>query len=84
MMYTLPQNNGNFKKLAFLLGKSVGFWHVCQMKGYGLTLELVTHFFITISICISMNYASIFILALLKYAYNYVKTTLEYKLNVKT
>ncbi len=27
----------------------------------GLSLELVTHFFITISICISMYYASIFI-----------------------
>ncbi len=36
----------------------------------GLTLELVTHLFITISMCISMYYDSIFIL--------------EYKLNIKT
>ena len=31
---------------------------------HGLTLELVTHFFITIAICISMYYGSIFILEL--------------------
>ncbi len=39
---------------------------------YGLTLELATHFFITISICISIYYASSQVLPELCYYYAFI------------
>ncbi len=81
----------NFFKMSLFLEvvsevKVKGLVHL-KITIQGLTLELVTHYFITISICIYMYCASIFILELCHMYYYtftypvqmyiYVKATLE-------